>query len=60
MTTGTEAAYVQTVSRETLVLTPVSLQGETSPAADLGARAEALRWAPNIRKAYVVAWNDFT
>ena len=25
-----------------------------------GARAEALSWAPNTRRAYVAGWNDFT
>ena len=29
-------------------------------AVDAGARAEALSWAPNTRKAYVAGWNDFT
>ena len=29
-------------------------------AVDAGARAEALSWVPNTRKAYVADWNDFT
>ena len=34
---------------------------EAGPAAlSAGARAEALSWAPNTRKAYIAGWNDFT
>ena len=33
---------------------------EAVAAVDAGARAEALSWAPNTRKAYVAGWNDFT
>ena len=50
----------QTVSRETVALIPVTLEGATSSAVGPGARAEALSWAPNTRKAYVVGWNNFT
>ena len=60
MTTGTDAVNVQAVSRETLALMPVPPEGEASTPVDTSARAEALSWAPNTRKAYVVGWNDFT
>ena len=33
---------------------------EAVAAVDAGARAEALSWAPNTRKAFVAGWNDFT
>ena len=56
----TAATETQTVSRETVALIPATPEGATSSAADPAARAEALSWAPNTRKAYVAGWNDFT
>ena len=64
MTTGTEAAHVQTVSQETLPL-PLTLP-DGAPARLAGvdvlvdARAEARSWLPNTRRAYVAGWNHFT
>ena len=64
MTTGTEAAHVQTVSRETQAL-PLTLP-DGAPATPAGvdvladARAEARSWSPNTRRAYVAGWNHFT
>ena len=39
-----------------------SADGAPTAPADFkaGARAEALSWAPNTRRAYVAGWNDFT
>ena len=64
MTTGTEAAYVQTVSRGTVPLLPETTE-ETDPTPNVShvladARAEALSWSPNTRRAYVAGWNHFT
>ena len=56
----TAATETHTVSRETVALIPASLEGATSSAADPAARAEALSWAPNTRKAYVAGWNGLT
>ena len=64
MTTGTEAAHVQTVSRETPAL-PLTLP-DGAPATPAGvnvladARAEARSWSPNTRRAYVAGWKRFT
>ena len=58
MTTGTEST--PTVSRETLTLMPLHREGEASTTIDASARAEALSWASNTRKAYVAGWNDLT
>ena len=64
MTTGTEAAHVQTVSRETPAL-PLTLP-DGAPATPAGvdvladARAEARSWSPNTRRAYVAGWKHFT
>ena len=64
MTTGTEVAHVQTVSRETPAL-PLTLP-DGAPATPAGvdvladARAEARSWSPNTRRAYVAGWNHFT
>ena len=64
MTTGIEAAHVQTVSRETSAL-PLTLPDE-APATPAGvdvladARAEARSWSPNTRRVYVAGWNHFT
>ena len=60
MTTGTEAPQLQAVSRETVALIPLSPEGEGSTPVDDSARAEALSWAPNTRKAYLAGSNDFT
>ena len=57
MTTGTEP---ETVPRETPTLIPALPEGAPTPPADAGARAEALSWAPNTRRAYVAGWKDFT
>ena len=64
MTTGTEAAHVQTVSWETPAL-PLTLPDgapSTSAGTDLlaDARAEARSWSPNTRRAYVAGCNHFT
>ena len=64
MTTGTEAAQVPNVPRETpvLLLTPPdgapTAPAETDVLPD--AKAEALSWSPNTRRAYVAGWKDFT
>ena len=61
MTTGTET---DTVPRETPAL-PLTLP-EGAPTTSVGtdlladAKAEALSWSPNTRRAYVAGWNDFT
>ena len=62
MTTGTEAAHGQTVSRETPALLQTSPEkGPTAPAAvEAGAKATVLSWAPNTTKSYLAGWNDFT
>ena len=61
MTMETEA---QTVPRETPELLPAPPEGApTSPdGVDVlaDARAEALSWSPNTRRAYVAGWNHFT
>ena len=64
MTTGTEAAHVQTVSWETPPL-PLALPPEaptTSADVDqlVDAKAEARSWSPNTRRVYVAGWNHFT
>ena len=64
MTTGTEAAHVQTVPRETPALPRTLPDG--APARPAGvdvladARAEARSWATNTRRAYIAGWNHFT
>ena len=57
MATRTE---METVPRETqaLILAPPDGAYSTPVAAD--ARAEALSWSPNTRRAYVASWKDFT
>ena len=55
MTTGTEAAHVQTVSRETPAL-PLTLPDgapATPAGVDVLADAMARSWSPNTRRAYV-------
>ena len=49
-----------TVSWETVALIPSSAEGAPNEAADAGAKAEALSWAPNTRLAYIAGWKDFT
>ncbi len=55
---------METVPRETSAL-PLTLP-EGAPATSVGtdlladARAEALSWSPNTRRAYVAGWNHFT
>ena len=64
MTTGTEGAHVQTVPRGTVPLLPETTEeaNTTLDAVDVvaDARAEALSWSPNIRRAYVMGWKQFT
>ena len=44
----------------TIVPADIDNNIEAVAAVDAGARAEALSWAANTRKAYVAGWNDFT
>ena len=37
-----------------------AIERPEAAAVDAGARAEALSWSPNTRRAYVAGWNDFT
>ena len=64
MTTGTEPAHVQTVSQETSTLLSTPPDGASAAPADVDlladARAEARRWSPNTRRAYVIGWKHFT
>ena len=61
MTTGTEdQTRITAVSRETVALIPSSAEGVPTTPANAGAKAEALSWAPNTRRAYVAGWKDFT
>ena len=47
-------------SPRTIVPADIDNNIEAVAAVDAGARAEALSWAPNTRKAYIAGWNDFT
>ena len=61
MTTGTENQTRTTaVSRETPTIVTSLPEGAPTAPANASARAEALSWAPNTRRAYVASWNDFT
>ena len=63
MTTGTEPAHLETVSRETPGLLPTPSTGAL-PAADVDllddAKAKARSWSPSTRRVYVVGWKHFT
>ena len=60
MTSGSE----ETVPRETPALVPTLPEGAPATPAEVDvladARAEALSWSPNTRRAYVAGWRDFT
>ena len=64
MTTGTEAAHVQAVSRETPALPLTLPDGAPATPAGVGvladATADARSWSPNTRRAYVAGWKHFT
>ena len=64
MTTGTEGAHVQSVSRGTVPLLPETTEeaNTTLDAVDVvaDAKAEALSWSPNTGWAYVMGWKQFT
>ena len=62
MTTGTEAAHGQTVSRETSALLQASPEKVPTAhaAVEAGAKATVLSWAPNTTKSDLADWNDFT
>ena len=60
MTSGSE----ETVPWETPALVPTLPEGAPATPAEVDvladARAEALSWSPNTRRAYVAGWWDFT
>ena len=61
MTTGTETDTVPGET-QTLLLAPPQRETATSAGVDdlADARAEARRWSPNTRRAYVAGWKGFT
>ena len=60
MTTGTEAAHVQTVSRETPAFPLTLPDGAPTTPAGVDVLVDAGSWSPNTRRAYVAGWEHFT